>query len=114
MKRAQANDLEPDNSLRGLYISDEKVSQLLDCRLGAPVWAMDEPVDYQALDSDGALIKEQWDLWWACLGSADNVDRLRQLVMQFGLSSLETQSFLLAVAPAIDPRYEQLLSLIHI
>ncbi|MEM7117604.1 MAG: ATP-binding protein, partial [Chloroflexota bacterium] len=92
VERARTADLQPDDAFRGLYISEEQVDRLL----------AREPL---AWAGQPLVLAEAWAAWWAALAEAEEGDRLQQLVVQFGLSALETQALLLALAPALEPRF---------
>ena len=90
----RSTDPNPDDPFRGLYLSDEAVALVLDAERG--------PLVPDALEVDRLHVAEQ---------SADAAGtdlRLRRLAVDFGLSPLDVEVLLLALAPDVDPRFEQL------
>ncbi|NWF69243.1 MAG: ATP-binding protein [Chloroflexi bacterium] len=89
--RAQSQDENPTDALRGLIISDAEVQQHLRKGAFAAFWQSD-PTPTRFL---------------ASLQIAPET-RLAQLVEFFGLTTLDTAIFLLCLAPELDRRYERL------
>ena len=100
--RRRAVDPNPDDSFRGLYLSDAQVDDLIarsgQSRLGiGDVIGLDMGID-EAVDVAEA---------------AGAPARLRNVGRRFGLSSLDVWLLLIAVAPDLDPRYESLYGYLH-
>ncbi|MGW8954729.1 ATP-binding protein [Streptomyces sp. NPDC055709] len=100
--RMDSNSYETPDPLRGLYVSDEAVAWL--CRNPA----LPLPEDPQELDwLDG------------CEKEADAAEArgmrlpLRELSVRFGLSALDVDVLLIALAPELDPRYERFYGYLH-
>lgn len=97
----RADDPQPDDPFRGLYLSDEAVDRLLG---GASPYL--EP-DGQEADGGASQRRQQ------CEQSADEAEeaghrlRLRELAATFGLSPLDVDLLLVALAADLDPRFEQ-------
>ncbi|MEV7419219.1 ATP-binding protein [Streptomyces sp. NPDC089919] len=85
----RAGDPEADDPFRGLYLSDEAVARILDEPVAA---AGPDPVDAEAL---------------AALGGGGG-SRLAALAGRFGLTGLDEELLLIALAPDLDRRFEQL------
>jgi hypothetical protein len=91
----RAEDPQPDDPFRGLYLSDETVDRLLGSRAREPHWADESPRLGEAeraaddAESDGHVL------------------RLRRLAATFELTPLDVELLLVALAPEIDLRYEQ-------
>lgn len=113
VERWQQAGRDPNDAFRGLVVTDEEASQLLSLPF-ASHWG-DVPPDPQAaqelaaqqvtaaLDAQIAELEEQ--------AAAQGVRlRLHHLARVFALDPLEIQALLLALAPALDLRYEQLYS----
>ncbi len=83
-------DPDPDDPVRGLYISEDEVQRLLD--RGAP-----DPLLLRTDEVDGQLG-----------ATGDGAGRLARLGGSFGLSALELGILLVALAPDLDPRFEPL------
>ncbi|MEU2433655.1 ATP-binding protein [Streptomyces sp. NPDC007861] len=100
--RMDSNSYETPDPLRGLYVSDEAVAWL--CR--NPVLPL--PPDPQERDLLGACEKE------ADAAEARGMRLpLRELSVRFGLSALDVEVLLIALAPELDPRYERFYGYLH-
>ncbi|MEN8582284.1 ATP-binding protein [Burkholderia sp. RS01] len=97
----RADDPQPDDPFRGLYLSDEAVDRLLG---GASPYL--EPDGQEA---GGGATQRQVQ----CEQSADEAEkaghplRLRVLAATFGLTPLDVDLLLVALAADLDPRFEQ-------
>jgi hypothetical protein len=90
----RADDPQPDDPFRGMYLSDEAVDHLL---AGQP----------PGLPPGSAAA----DLLTACEQAADAATgrlRLRELAAEFVLDELDVELFLVALACEVDARFEQL------
>ncbi|MBK8988431.1 MAG: ATP-binding protein [Chloroflexi bacterium] len=109
--RARANGLQPDDEFRGLYISDDHADALLSQGIGGHIWANGSGRSMPtALDFPAALdqARHEWQAR-AQASRADNIPlRLNHLAAAFGLTPIEVDALLIALAPEIDPRYERL------
>ncbi len=91
----RADDPQPDDPFRGLYLPDDAVDRLLATPFSTPTW----PAVTARLD--------------ACERAADVAEhsgtriRLRELARAFDLAPLDTDLLLVALACEIDPRFEQ-------
>src|SRR5687768_4626863 len=93
----RGTDPNPDDPFRGLYLSDEAVALVLDGDRA--------PLAPDALEADRLAAAEQA----ADLAEAAGADlRLRRLAADFGLVPLDVEILLVALAPDVDPRFEQL------
>ncbi|WP_328969937.1 ATP-binding protein [Streptomyces sp. NBC_00239] len=86
----RAADPEADDPFRGLYLSDETVQRILDAPQTVP-WP--EPVDVPDREA---------------LATAAEGSRLYAVQCSFGLQELDTELLLIALAPDLDRRFEQL------
>jgi hypothetical protein len=92
----RADDPDPDDPFRGLYLSEQQVTRLL--RLREP--PVPDPLAAARLAEVEA--------------SADRADskgqpvRLRELAGRFGLDAIDVELLLVALAPDLDPRFERL------
>ncbi|MCB5168482.1 AAA family ATPase [Streptomyces bambusae] len=89
----RAVDPEADDPFRGLYLSDEAVQRILDGP-GADSVPWPEPVDLPGPDAYGGAEAEE--------------SRLYGVQQGFGLLELDTELLLIALAPDLDRRFEQL------
>jgi ATPase family associated with various cellular activities (AAA) len=98
----RAEDPQPDDPFRGLYLSDEAVDRLL----GVPAPAKEGWQDRGLAGISPRLLQ--------CEELADTAEaqghrlRLRELASTFGLSPLDVDLLLVALAADLDPRFEQL------
>jgi hypothetical protein len=93
----RGTDPNPDDPFRGLYLSDEAVALVLDGDRA--------PLAPDALEADRLAAAEHA----ADLAEAAGADlRLRRLAADFGLVPLDVEILLVALAPDVDPRFEQL------
>lgn len=89
-------DPQPDDPFRGLYLTDEAVDRLLLEVPATPSWP----------DASARLVE--------CERAADEAEaagadlRLRRLMRAFGLTPLDVDLLLVALAAEVDPRFEQL------
>ncbi|MGY2746756.1 ATP-binding protein [Pseudarthrobacter sp. O4] len=99
----RAEDPQPDDPFRGLYLSDEAVDRLLGRERLSPEG------DGQGDGLDGASPRQL-----RCEDLADTAQtagqrlRLRELASTFGLTPLDIDLLLVALAADLDPRFEQL------
>ncbi|MCU1566703.1 MAG: ATPase [Pseudarthrobacter sp.] len=99
----RADDPQPDDPFRGLYLSDEAVDRLLG-------------QDSAEQGDDGTDPGPEWHSprLEECEARADAAEatghrlRLRELAATFGLSDLDVDLLLVALAADLDPRFEQL------
>ena len=102
VERRRAGDPRPDDPFRGLYLPDDVVDRLLEPRSplvdGADVVAgTDDDVEREA----------------AAAEARGEEIRLRKLSASFGLTPLDTELLLIAMAPDLDPRIEKLYGYLH-
>jgi hypothetical protein len=97
-------DPDPDDAFRGLYLADEHVDRLLD----EPVATGAQPRrrDEEALHRAAEEAADEAAASGATL-------RLRALAVAFGLSTLDVDVLLVALAPDLDPRFERLFGYLH-
>ena len=105
VQRRRADDPDPNDRFRGLYISDGQVDELL-----APVAGRTTP-----LEVDGSLAEELRALEAkADAAEAAGADlRLRGLARAFGLDTYDVELLLVVLAPDLDPRFERLYGYLH-
>jgi hypothetical protein len=103
--RRRADDADPNDRFRGLYISDAQVDGLLAGPGGR--WV---PEDVDAATT-GALAAMEDDADAAERAGADL--RLRRLARSFGLDSYDVELLLITLAPDLDPRFERLYGYLH-
>ncbi|GGW22751.1 ATP-binding protein [Streptomyces xantholiticus] len=87
----RAVDPEADDPFRGLYLSEDAVLRILDETQAVP-WP-DDPVDVPAREA---------------VERAAETSRLTALQQNFGLTPLDVELLLIALAPDLDRRFEQL------
>jgi hypothetical protein len=103
--RRRADDPDPGDRFRGLYISDPQVDALLDAPRGPLVPAPSSQASAAML---GELERA------AEAGEADGREvRLRRLARTFELEPLDVELLLIALAPDLDPRFERLYGYLH-
>lgn len=102
--RRRHADPDPDDGFRGLYITDEQADRLL--RSEVPPLRGDDP----DIDDLEAAVERDADAVEAQLGRPP---RLRRLIQSFGLSGLDAEIILVAVAPDLDPRFEKAFGYLH-
>ncbi|MET0773448.1 MAG: AAA family ATPase [Candidatus Limnocylindrales bacterium] len=100
--RRRAGDPDPDDRFRGLYIPDTMVDTLLEGT--RPLFPEGIPGAGSTTGEATAGIEAAAD---AAQGAGAEL-RLRRLVRGFGLSPLDLELLLAALAPDIDPRFERL------
>ena len=103
--RRRADDADPDDRFRGLYISDAQVDGLL---AGPRRSLVPEDVDAA---TTAALAAMERDADAAERAGADL--RLRRLARAFGLDPTDVELLLVALAPDLDPRFERLYGYLH-
>jgi hypothetical protein len=97
-----AVDPEPSDPFRGLYLSDEAVARLLERDPGP---ARADPV----AEVEFARVESAADQ-----AEADGHDlRLRRLAQNAGLTGLDVELLLVALAPDLDQRYEQIMGYLN-
>ncbi|MGH3993397.1 MAG: hypothetical protein ACRDSN_13165, partial [Pseudonocardiaceae bacterium] len=90
-------DPQPDDPFRGLYLSDEAVERVLSGRLAA---AEPDPIAEAHLAAAEAVADTA--------EQAGTPVRLRALTRSMGLDLLDVELLLVALAPDLDSRFEQL------
>jgi hypothetical protein len=103
--RRRADDPDPNDRFRGLYISDAHVDGLL---AGPPGPWVPEPVGSESSDRLATLE--------LAADAAEQVGadlRLRRLARSFGLDDYDVELLLIALAPDLDPRFERLYGYLH-
>jgi hypothetical protein len=103
--RRRADDPDPDDRFRGLYISDGQVDALL---REPPVvlLAVPPPPDATAAAEDLERRADEKEA-----GGVPN--RLRELARTFVLDPLDVEVLLVALAPDLQPRFERLYGYLH-
>lgn len=96
VNRRRRADPEPDDPVRGLYISDEQVDRLLR-QPPEPLQPMDTAARLEEIEREADEAEER---------GADV--RLRRLARCFGLDDVDVEALLVAVAPDLDTRFERL------
>ena len=103
--RRRADDPDPSDRFRGLYISEAQVDSLL---TGQPVATTGAPADALLAGAEAEL-----DAWADSAERAGSELRLRRLAAAFGLSALDVELLLVAIAPDLEPRFERLYGYLH-
>ena len=104
VERRRAEDPDPDDRFRGLYITDAQVDDLL-AGIGLPQWA--------ALDESASEFSAEVEAEADAAEAAGLDIRLRRLARSFGLDRWEVEILLVAMAPDLDPRFERLYGYLH-
>src|SRR5918993_749560 len=105
VERRRAEDPDPTDRFRGLYISDAQVDGLL---AGSPGPWQPEPPGSASAERLSALEAD------ADAAEANGADlRLRRLARSFGLDAFDVELLLIALAPDLDPRFERLFGYLH-
>jgi len=103
--RRRADDPDPGDRFRGLYISDAQVDGLLDIARPALVpepWTAEAAAALSALDRAADAAE-----------AAGHDVRLRRLARAFDLEAADIELLLIALAPDLDPRFERLYGYLH-
>jgi hypothetical protein len=98
--RRRARDTDPNDRFRGLYISGQRAEELLSRQPPASrraLWDGDLVAALACLDQEAAAAEDRHE-----------VVRLRLLGRDFGLTALDVELLLVAMAPDLEPRFEQL------
>ncbi|HUP86643.1 MAG TPA: ATP-binding protein [Acidimicrobiales bacterium] len=98
----RAEDPASDDPFRGLYLSDEQVDRLLAGAALPPPPDPDTRAHLEALESQA----DEGE-------AAGTTLRLRDLARSFGLSPLDVELLLVAIAPDLDSRFERLYGYLH-
>lgn len=91
----RATDPQPDDPFRGLYLSDEMLDRLLGGVPGVPDWS----------DASARLAETEQNADMA--EAAGHPLRLRRLADSFGLSPIDVDLLVIALAADLDPRFER-------
>jgi Winged helix domain, variant/ATPase family associated with various cellular activities (AAA) len=98
----RANDSNPDDRFRGLYISDEEIDALLTA-------SRPQSTASDAADSILARVEGEADA-----AERDGADlRLRRLARSFELPECDLELLVVALAPDLEPRFERLYAYLH-
>jgi hypothetical protein len=97
-------DPDPDDPFRGLYLADDHVDRLLATASHRPV--RPDPPAVAELRSTVEAAADRVSAGGAPL-------RLRALAAEFGLSDLDVEVLLVALAPDLDARFEKLYCYLH-
>ena len=98
--RRRAEDPEPDDPVRGLYISEEQVDRLLD----GPSVVLPSTARHESADIERRADEAE---------ARGETVRLRRLCRTFGLDEIDSEILLIAMAPDLDPRFERLYGYLH-
>jgi AAA+ superfamily predicted ATPase len=110
--RARSQGLDPTDEFRGLYISEGQVDTLLSYDIGHDLWPssngrMNEQDEWPEIIENARV---HWMARTDASREAGIILRLDGIAQRFGLSQVEIDILLVALAPEIDPRYERLFS----
>ncbi|MBI2782342.1 MAG: ATP-binding protein [Chloroflexi bacterium] len=105
VERRRADDPDPGDRFRGLYISDAQVDGLL---AGAGASLAEEAWTTAAIDALATL-----DRAADAAEAAGRDVRLRRLARAFDLAPDDIELLLIALAPDLDPRFERLYGYLH-
>ncbi|MEX1018378.1 MAG: AAA family ATPase [Litorilinea sp.] len=113
VERWQQAGRDPNDAFRGLVVTDEEASQLLALPF-ASHWGdlpqEPKPAHEIAAKRTGDVLARQIRELEQQAAAQGITLRLHHLAQSFGLDELEVRALLLALAPALDLRYEQLYS----
>jgi hypothetical protein len=96
----RADDPQPDDPFRGLYLSEEAVDRLLGEDSRALPQGREETGSVSARHAECERLADE------AQASGDRL-RLRELAVTFNLSQLDVELLLVALAADLDPRFEQ-------
>ena len=99
--RRRANDADPDDRFRGLYLSEAHVDELLQRRLSS--------IEVDAFDESSEEVERSADADEA----GGQTLRLRRLAAEFALDLTDVDLLMVALAPDLDPRFERLYGYLH-
>lgn len=105
--RARKNGLKPADEFSGLYLSDELIDLLLEFGIGQHRWTTHQ----EGSQNWAGRIHEARLAWQEQMGGFQPNSlrsRLSLIIQEFALSLEESELFLLALAPEIDPRFSQI------
>ena len=105
VEHRRADDADPGDRFRGLYISEAEVDRLLTLDRQSPT------VPPPTSDSAAHLARLEAEADRAEEGGAGI--RLRALARAFSLDDLDVEVLLVALAPDVDPRFERLYAYLH-
>ncbi len=103
--RRRADDPDPSDRFRGLYISEAQVDGLL---AGDPGPLLAEPPDDATAGAAAEL-----EAWADEAEKSGAILRLRRLARAFELTSLDVELLLIVLAPDLEPRFERLYGYLH-
>ena len=110
VRRWQQAGQDAADDFRGMYVSDAEVNALLSRPLGVS-WGQTAPIDAQEMHAwDEAQMRaaRQAQSLVEPLQGEEQMPRLRQLAMTFGLDPFDVDTLLICLAPTLDLRYEHL------
>jgi hypothetical protein len=111
--RARASGLDPQDEFRGLYVSDVQVDTMLGYELGEHTWLGNGRSHNNGSSADDwpmriAQARSKWQQRTSASLAAGLHLTFTHLQRAFNLSAIETDAFLIALAPELDPRYERI------
>ncbi len=101
VERRKAEDPEPADRFRGLYLSPERIEQLV------------RPREERVAATDAEELRAQIEADADRAEADGQLLRLRELARNFELGDLDVEILLVALAPDVDPRYEKLFGYLH-
>ncbi len=104
LERRRADDSDPEDRFRGLYISEAEVDDLLVGGRGSRLVPPDAPT--------AAYLGEVESNADSAESSGADL-RLRRLARSFGLDDFDVELVLVALAPDLEPRFERLYAYLH-
>jgi SpoVK/Ycf46/Vps4 family AAA+-type ATPase len=105
----RAREVQKEDDLQGLYISEQEVDGLLARPVGLPRWAMVQPVSADAdVHKLLARMRDHIDARKAATTSTHVALRLSTLAERFRLTSFEIDVVLMCLAAELDLKYERL------
>ena len=106
---ARAAGFDPDNEFQGLFISEDEIQRHLSLDPGAGFWGNYGPVrSNEAIQPTLSQIHQHMDNVRQEASNAGVELRIDRLVHLLGLSSDDLELLIIALAPAIDRRYERI------
>lgn len=100
----QLSDPDPEDRFRGLYVSEDQ----------ALLYLADQPVSPANLaDPDAAETLTRLEQWADEFEATGTPLRLRATAARFGLTEIDVEALVIALAPDLDPRIEKAFGYLH-
>ncbi|MFN2189371.1 MAG: hypothetical protein ACK2T3_11450, partial [Candidatus Promineifilaceae bacterium] len=108
--RARTQGLDPKDEFRGLYITEDQIDDLLSQDLGHALWPSGNGHEGES-EKWPQIIDEAKSIWLQRTEASKNIGielRLDDLRKSFGLTDIEVEILLTAMAPEVDPGYRKI------